>query len=847
MRTRHNGTERDDRHGTIELSRQAPATADVTVTLDDRPPSEVWHDVFAPDGLRAAFVRASRAFATGKTVCELYDALDDVGVPAFLATLIRDLAAGNKQTAFRVAAAVGRPFDLTSGGIGIEEALGILGVFDDVDVTPSIAVRIDPEFFDRRRDQREDICHLLDVLANGAAVTVYGSPIELRRLATDHRADLAGVTEWCNRDRDSTPVSAALERLGRDGRPVELLRTIADEPGETSTSSALYATATVSKSRVRQVLSTLSDVGCIETYGSRQNRHVELTSTGREFLAETTRQTTLASVVSESDQSSQQFRVTPGKDGEGERDGPYRTAYLDRPTTAAAVGCGTDGTVTLVDDGGFAGASDRTRYVSYVDEADRAVVAVRASTALQYAVSSATALASPEFFDRVLPTDRLEAIEEPAAILRGARCIGGVSKAVEDDPQELRDTLVEWGNDLADMTRKLSAGEYEDRERFRGDIMRSAHGLAGSIVHLLDAVGVSLTREVRVPGRLSDDQLEAIATTLSHTVAIQSRYGSFAAYRQLYEDRPEKRAAAFSVDVNAADPVGSLIGGVVIRSDAADRVGDVLGEAVRHRLDPVEDAPEFAVSIPVRHAGQRAYRAVAARFGDRKRLSMTDGAVRVLDALTASPYAAAAALNELGTEIMTRDVRPDELRYALSTLSPEQLTDVPPTARKILSALLAAEKPLSQAALADAADVSTSSVRRHTDTLAALGIATETERGYRCTLAFSDERDRNAGTIEAFDRATDALGALLEATLPTDRYADPEDDLAGALYWPPDPWGVFDDPPPELAGWIEVSRSLTETRTTGKTPEIDRETVATIELGEPTAQQPVTESAEVGA
>jgi predicted transcriptional regulator/biotin operon repressor len=844
MRT---GNERDDRYRTVELSRQAPATADVTVTLDDRPPSEVWRDVFAPGGLREPFVRASRAFATGETVSELYDALDDVGVPAFLATLVRDLATGNDRTAFRVAAAVGRPFDLASGGVGFKDALGIARVFEHVDVSPTVGVRIDPEFFDRRREQRAHICRLIDTLADGADVTVYGSPIELRRLATDHREELAGVSEWCNRDRDSPPVSAALERLGRDGRPVEILRTLADEPGETTTVSALYATAAVSKSRVRQVLSTLSNVGCVETYGSRQNRHVEVTSTGRSFLGETTRQVTLDSVVSESVQSSQEFRVNQGKDGRGEKAGSYRTAYLNRSDTAAAVGCGVEGAVTLVSDGRFAGASDRTRYVSYVEEADDAVVAVRASTPLQYAVSLATALASPEFFDRVLSTDRLDEIEEPAAILRGARCVGGVSKAAEDDPQELRDTLVEGRNDLADMTTALHRGEYDDRDEFGVEIMRSAHGLAGSVIHLLDAVGVSLTREIRVPKQLSRDQLNALGTTLSHSLAIQSKYESFAAYRQLYEDREEKRQNAFSVDVDAADPTGTLVGSVVVRSDAVDRVGEALGDAVRHSLEQVDDAPEFAVSIPVRRGGRQAYRRVAARFGDRKRLSMTDSAVRILDVLTASPYAAAAALNELGAETMTRDIRPDELRYALSTLSADQLTDVPPTARKILSTLLAAEKPLSQAALTDAADVSTSSVRRHIETLTALGIATETDVGYRCSLAFSDETGRDAGTIEAFERATDALGALLESELSADRYADPEDDLAGALHWPPDPWGVFDDPPADLAGWIEVSRSLTGTCKTGKNGEIDREAVATIELGEPTAQQPVTESAEVGA
>jgi len=830
---------------TVSLTRQEPAAADVRLELDDRPPSAVWREVFAPDGLRIAAVDAARAFAAGRTVPELYDALDDLDVPAFLATLIRDLAAGThaesgNTTPYDLGIAVGRLFDLTAGGISIEDALGVVRLFERVDdVSPSVAVRIDAAFFERRRDQRETICRLLDALAAGADVTIYGSPIELRRLATDHRADLAGVSESWDQPRDSTPVSAALERLGRDGRPVEFLRTIADEPGEATTTSALYASATVSRSRVRQVLGTLDDVGCIETYGSQQNRFVEVTSTGREFLAEIGRQSTLNSGVSDTVQSSQQFRVNPSEDGGGEEAGPYRTAYLNRPETAAAVGCGVDGQVTLVEDGAFSGATDRTRYVSYAEDDDEAGVAIRASTPLQYAVSLATALASPEFFDRVLPADRLDAIEEPAAILRGARCIGGVSKAAEDDPQELRDTLVEWGDDLADMTRDLNAEEYDDRERFRGDIMQSAHGLAGSIVHLLDAAGVGLTREIRVPERLSGEQLDAVTTSIAHSLAIQSRYESHAAYRQLYEDREEKRTSAFSVDVDAADPAGTLIGSVVVRSLAADRVGDALGDAVRHHLDPVEDAPEFAVSIPVRRAGRHAYRRVTERLTGRKRLETTDAAVRTLAALTTSPYAAAEALAELGAESFGREIEGRDLRFGLSRLPPSRLVDVPPTARKILSALLAAETPLSQTALAEAADVSTSSVRRHSDTLAALGVAERTEAGYRCSLGFDDERHADRDGIEALD-ARAALDAVLSTQLPPERYADPEDDLAAALFYPPDPWRVLDDPPPELAGWLAAARVLTEPSKSPKKPEPGGEGVAAIELGETTAQTPVT-------
>lgn len=820
----------------VTLSRQAPITADVSLTIDDQPPTAVWSSLFSPQSLRAPFIDVARQAAAGETIPELYDTLLEIGLPRFLIQRIRDTGRGNRQTAFETAQNLSNLLDSR----GLESAVAVLRLFEYTDVTPSVAVQVKPEFFERRRDQREDICRILDTLANGADVTVYGSGIELRRLATEHRRDLSGVSEWCNQQRERDTIEDAIEQLSRDGRAVSILRTLADEPGETMPYSALYATATVSKSRVRQLLSTLADVGCVETYRSQQDRYVELTATGRAFLNELARQSSSEAAVSEPTQSPQQCRVSAGKDergGEGDR--PYRTAYLNRSSAMAATACGTDGAVTTVADDAYPGASDRTLYVSYLDDRNEAVVAVRASSALQYAVSVAVALASPEFFDRALPTSRLDAIDEPAAILRDARCIGGLSTAAEDDPQKLRDTLVEWGNDLADMTTKLKAGEYNDRNRYRCEIMRSAHGLAGSIVHLLDAAGVSLTRELRVPGRLSDDQIEELATTLSYSLAIQSKYDSFSAYRQLYEDREDKRASAFSVNVDASAPTGTLIGGVVIRSGAANRVGNILGDAVRNSLELVDDAPEFAVSIPVRQAGTRTYRAVASQFSERKRLSMNDGAIRALSALTASPYAAAEALVRLGTESITREITSDELRYALATLPADRLTDIPPTAQSMLSVLLAAEDSLSKTELADRADISSSSVRRHLPTLTALGITLETDTGYRCVFSFRGERGPDRGMLRGLSPQV-ALHAVLSTQLPPSQYANPDDDLAAALYWPPDPWRILDDPPPGIAGWCGIARALVDSCDSPKMAEIDGEPIAQIELGAPTPQQAVT-------
>ncbi|ELY55591.1 hypothetical protein C491_15502 [Natronococcus amylolyticus DSM 10524] len=63
--------------------------------------------------------------------------------------------------------------------------------------------------------------------------------------------------------------------------------------------------------------------------------------------------------------------------------------------------------------------------------------------------------------------------------------------------------------------------------------MRSVHGFAGSLVHLFDALGTDVTRELRVPSGLDTNSLKELATSISISTVIQSKYGAFACYRQL--------------------------------------------------------------------------------------------------------------------------------------------------------------------------------------------------------------------------------------------------------------------------------------------------------------------------
>jgi hypothetical protein len=246
------------------------------------------------------------------------------------------------------------------------------------------------------------------------------------------------------------------------------------------------------------------------------------------------------------------------------------------------------------------------------------------------------------------------------------------------------------GQRIQNLTVDLRNGEYDDRNAFRSEIIRQAHGLAGSITHLLGAAGIDLTRELRVPAGADRDDLEALSKTIGISAAIQSRYaGVHNAYRQLFEDREEKREVAFTPEIDAADPRGRLIGSVVIRGSDLHRLA-----APRELHD---DAPEFLVSIPIRETGRGEIATVANAVLLPRRINPTDDAISICHSFVPDPYAVARALEQLGAETRPREIRPDELRYALSTLETDSiLPDLPPTTSSITAILLAAEASLSQ-------------------------------------------------------------------------------------------------------------------------------------------------------
>lgn len=726
--------------------------ADATITT-------VWEQLFESDRIRTAFAEGVRSVLEGLDIAAVYDRLEDAAIPYWLRSWIVDAARGGNRDAWKVAAEV-LPHMHTFPVCRTEDLLATATLFAAAEDQPTIGAAVHEKWLDEReRSQRVDVCNLLSVLATDADIRVVASGLILRKLATQHRLDLPGVSEWTTQDHTAADIhdriSTAREELGDDSREIKILEVLADEPGGTLTYSQLYACFEVQNSRVRQCLSSLAEFDLVDLHGPRSARKVTIRELGETLLEtitqEIARQRRVESLVSDSRQDCTKGRDAPpakkdwveGEDGEATGHQPWQTTWLDAPSHAAAAETATENGVTLCSDS-FDSSDDNVRRVSYNKPEDEIVVAVEAADPTTYVVSSAIALTWAPLLEQVLPPTRIEAIDEPPIIVREGRCVGGATADRLDDGAEYFEYLVEWGQELEEMTRQLKHGDYgefESRRAFRQELLRQSHGLFGTIVHLLDAVGVDITREIRVPpGADKERQLQNLAKSIAVSASIQSVYKDvYASYRQLFEQRAEKRDRALTPAVDSVDPFGHLIGSIVVRGPDIHRLEPYLETYLEEPTDEHDDAPAIAVTVPVEHVDRDAYQRVMDRLCRRKRLQLTSRAVSVCHAMVGSPYALAKALYyHLERESTYRSIRSDEVRTVLAAVDTGALCpDLPPAAQDLLATLLSATEPLSLSELLDQAGVSKRSFQRHQHRLSTLGLIEETTDGYRCPLAFS--------------------------------------------------------------------------------------------------------------
>lgn len=807
---------------------------DIRLELDSEATiTTVWEQLFEYDQIRMAFAESVRSVLEGLDSAEVYDRLEDAAVPYWLRSWIVDAARGSNRDAWTIAADI-LPTMHTYPLCTTEDLLATASLFAGAEQSPSIGAIVHEEWLEKReRPQRVDVCNLLSVLATDADVRVVASGLVLRKLATRHRLDLPGVSDWTTQDRTAADIheqiSTARAELGDDAREIKILELLASEPGGTLTYSQLYACFQVQDSRVRQCIGTLADLDLVDIHGPQSARKVTLRELGETLLEtidqEIARQRRLESLVSDSRQRSTKGRDTQRTGVEGgeavDNDGtdqqPWQTTWLDAPSHAAAAETAVENGISLCS-GSYASTDSNVRRVSYDNVKDEVVVAVEAADPMPYVVSSAIALTWAPLLEQVLPPTRIEAIDEPPIIVREGRCVGGATEARLENGSEYFEYLVDWGRELEDMTRQLKHGDYcefESRRAFRRELLRQSHGLFGTIVHLLDAAGVDVVREIRIPaGADKERQLQNLAKSIAVSASIQSTYKEvYASYRQLFEQRSGKRERALTPAVDSVDPFGHLIGSIVVRGPDIHRLEPSLRTFLEEPAEEHKEAPEIAITVPVEHAGRDAYQRVMNRICRRKRLEPTPEAVSVCHALVETPYEVAEALYyELEREESHRDIRPDEVRTALAAIETDALCpDLPPAAQALVSTLLSASKPLSLDDLLERARISNRSFQRHHNRLFALDLLEETDRGYRCPVAFPESEKQQierwlSTTSQSFLEAVDAL---LLAELPPDRYGDPDDPLGGLLFEPQAPGDALEDS--VIGPWAELVRRLSGT------------------------------------
>lgn len=886
--------------GQLTLTQQSPLSAVTTVTLDT-PVGDIWERITATDGFQSALETAVGGLVGDQRAGARAYALEELGVTALdglYASAVAALADENpihdrwQEQALQLTQDFG---SAERSVVGLHAPVGKiadgpLAVLRASTVTPTVAVRIDDAFDELRADQRTDIVELLADLANTVDLRIVATGRWQRKLVREYREQLPAVSEQCSAGPSAGAIAATVEKaraaLDPDGRKVRILRQLAKQTSETLSYNQLYALHEVSDGAIRQCLTngdhSLAELGLVETFSRAAGRGsaVELLAAGRELLdrldSEIGRQQRLEAVVSETGNPSDDSRVIPsahegrhspgaeaeavaerGSCGSGgsagvadDRDSDrhrlphhHQVRSAARYRYAAAAGTATDSGITLVDHP-ISEKDDRGEPHWYYDhDDDRLLVGAEYDNPMKGWVCIALALADPRTFRHVLTPERFEAgkigdmLANHTDLLRNSRCLGYLADR-NATAEDYTDTLLEAADDLRELTKDWYHGNFENRNRFRATILREAHGLAGTMVHLLDLADVDLVREFRLPNFARDydeSDRHGLAETIAIGASIQSRYREFTAYRQLFESREDKRESAIPPRVDADDPFGECVGSFVLVGKSVSSLADPL----RRRLTNQEvhdDAPEFGIRVPVKIADERRHIAQTVKcMCDQKSIRPTRAATSMLGALTGTPYDAAKALHNLGSETKApgRRIRLDEVRYALSTLDTDRILPAmeKPALSKIVHALLVTEPPLVQSELAERAGVSARSIRTHTERLAAFDFIRETDTGWRFTLPLRgdgehDERGDDvlpwfvATSDEDDDREQDSfvrdvLAEVVHDLLPPDRYADPDDPVAGALFSEPgeristlrEAWEWLDP-------WLSVAQMLCDSTTT---------------------------------
>jgi hypothetical protein len=670
-----------------------------------------------------------------------------------------------------------------------EFADGPLAAIAASDQSLSVTVVLTNEFCHQRADQRETICQLLRMLGEVGDVTVCGTHRQLHWLATAHREDLPGVhnARTTGRDVPSTNeiITTAAQELSIDDRRVRILELLETESTETLSYDALDSHLTVTRQTMRGHVSDLVDLDLVATFGSQASRHVELTAAGSQFLTdEIAVQQRLHEGVPESPNTSEDSRVPRASTGREEgAPGAASTGSLYRADHAATVGVGLSHGISLADHP-IEGWNTTTNgwapgQLSIDATHQEAVVGVEVSSPLQLVTSAALTLWDPKARDELWTDSRLEPFNDQLDTsripLHDIRTIGWLPEEVTT-ACEFRAEMANAAVKLRDLTTKLGNESSDDEDELRRDIMQLAHGMLGVAAQLADITGVELYYQLRVPEwrrnwspHSHQHRRNELTETLATMTSIQSQYRCHTAYRHLFESREDKRNQRLSVEVDAADPTGELLPSIVIVGPGVDDFAVDLERTLDERSEH-EDAPEFAVEVPIKTGATHAdWHETLRRVAGYKGLTVSDEAVRTARALTGTPFDIARAITRgLSAEGQSRELRPDELRRGLSLLPEERILPAQrPTVQAIVHTLLRHNEPVPTDILVEAADVTRQSLRNNRAGLVGLRLVEQTETGWRVCLSPSydepTEWPRSAGELWS---VLDSLYGLAMEVLP---------------------------------------------------------------------------------
>lgn len=712
---------------------------------------------------------------------------------------------------------------------------GPLALFGGVSVSPSVAIRLPraEKLTDIHSSTRNAFAKFVSRLSEGFEVTLYGSEHDVEtwwltyRNALDADFDyvISGeeppLLEEGPHSKSKTTVGAILSE-GLSKTQWRVLDHLFEDAAGASTYHSLQHDSRIPATyeTLRHVVSKLVDDNLVTTYtdstlgGGR--RALILTETGRAAVrqknAEIGREMQISDFSQTPGNISDNPRVPRPKDGRGGEGGPQQETPEDDPPAGAAshpsglipirsLDCRDhDVLAAAAPNGGILVANRDTEgtpdhrshpFVSYDLQDEREVVV---SAEWKGAVPGMVA------FTRVLTEDPLlSAVEEemgpefenlPLSRLRLSRCsqIGWLGKKVRDAEtfiNRVRQANVRLMDLLSRRASLFREGDNEAARNLGSSILSLCQGLVGSMTWVLHHLDIDLIRHFKIPEYMRDfhssggenpfRRRESLLRTVTLMMTIGSAKDAYPAQRILFEKRTEKREYLWGTPDVSTNPIGQVIGSLVITGkgvenlvdpDRGPSVADALSSPGPLQTDGEHFCP-FRVSSPLVKGGDEdAVRRVVNRMCGRKNLTPDASTAPLMSALATDAIAVGKAFHSLSRESFRRRIRLDEVRRALSSLDVDNLLSrsVPSSARAILSVLLEHEGDgLSQRELAEAADITTRTVRNNAEILTALNVVECMDRGpglgqsWRCTLPTNEERysDRDAVPVRIHTEMSD--------------------------------------------------------------------------------------------